>query len=532
MRFNSTGKIIGSNSITRGAVVVAIFGVFSRLLGLLRDRLLASTFGAGTILDAYYAAFKIPDFIFNSLVLGALASALIPIFIQLREEEGSDSAYRLANRIINLIVIILSIVALLAALMSPWLVKVIAPGFSLEALSLTRQLTQIMLIAVVIFGASNVLSSILQAQQRLTIFALAPVLYNVGIIAGIFLFVPVMGTIGLAWGVVLGSLLHLLIQIPAVTSLSWRWQPTLAIKDSHVRDFFKLLGPRTLGLVAVQINQIITVGFISGLTAGSLAAFTLALNLQSFPINVFGVSLAIAAFPLLTQAHVNNQTSDFINHFSTNLRRVLFYVVPLSVLFLVLRAQIVRVILGSGAFDWSDTISTAQILGFLSLAIISDSLIPLVARTFYALKDTKTPVRAALISIIVNLTLLLSLQKFSLVGIGLAYVGSSIVNLLILLAILGHRLGNLGSKWVISGLSRIIIGSLGAAGAAYGTLHLLAPLVNMSTFIGIFSQGLLAGMAGVLSYLVIALVFNLSEVHFIKRWLTNAWRLIFIKGTA
>ena len=524
MRFNYDVINNGRDSVTKGALIVASFGILSRFLGLLRDRLLASTWGANEILDAYYAAFKIPDFIFNSLVLGALASALIPIFIQYRENKGTAQAYELVNKILNLLIVVLLGAAVMAAIASPWLVKIIAPGFSLYTLTLTSQLTRVMLLAVVIFGASNVLSSVLQAQQRLTAFALAPVLYNVGIIAGLILFVPMFGPYGLAWGVVLGSLLHLLVQLPAMRKINWRWQPLFSFKDTGVRQVLALLGPRTLGLVASQINQIITVGFVSSLAVGSLAAFSLALNLHSFSINVFGVSLAIAVFPLLSQAFSTSQPSDFIHHFSLNLRRILFYVMPLSVLFLVLRAQLVRVVLGSGAFDWSDTIATAQVLGFLALAIVSDSLLPLVARAFYALKDTKTPVIAALVSITVNFALLFILRPFALSGVGIAYVCSSVIYLVILIAILGQRLGNLGSSWIIAGIWQMVLGSLVAGSAAYGTLYLVAPQVDMNTFIGIFTQGLLAGLAGVVSYLVISLAFNLAEIHFVRRWLASAWQ--------
>jgi len=181
-------------------------------------------------------------------------------------------------------------------------------------------------------------------------------------------------------------------------------------------------------------------------------------------------------------------------------------------------------VLGSGAFDWSDTIATAQVLGFLALAIVSDSLLPLVARAFYALKDTKTPVIAALVSITVNFALLFILRPFALSGVGIAYVCSSVINLVILIAILGQRLGNLGSSWIIAGIWQMVLGSLVAGSAAYGTLYLVAPQVDMNTFIGIFTQGLLAGLAGVVSYLVISLAFNLAEIHFVRRWLASAWQ--------
>lgn len=513
-------------SVSQGALIVAFFSIASRLVGLLRDRLLASTFGADSVLDSYYAAFKIPDFIFNTFVLGALTAAFIPVFIQYRHTEGQLRAYQLTNKVLNLLLIILALSVLVGWLTAPLLVKLIAPGFDLVSLNLTIKLTRVMLGAVIIFGAANVLGGVLQAEQRLLAFAAAPILYNLGIILGLLLFVPYVGAMGLAGGVILGSVLHLGIQWMAVWRLGWRWRPLLSLKDVGVKEVLKLLGPRTLGLAASQINQVVTVSFISHLSVGSLAAFSLALNLHSFPINVFGVSLAVAVFPLLSQANSVNNYQDFISYFSRNLRRVLFYVLPLSVLFLVLRAQLVRVVLGSGVFDWSDTIRTAQAVGFLSLAAVSDSLLPLVARSFYALKDTVTPLIASLVSLAINFLLLWLLQPYGLAGVGLAYVSASVVNLFILLAILGARLGSLDSSLILDGLWRMSIGSLVAAAAAYGTLHLAAAWVNMNTFWGIFLQGALAGMIGCLSYLIMSVTFKLPEVSFIKQWLRSVYQLL------
>ncbi|MDP3986144.1 MAG: murein biosynthesis integral membrane protein MurJ [Candidatus Veblenbacteria bacterium] len=514
------------NVVSRSAVIIGVLSVLSRLIGVLRDRLLASTFGAGTVLDAYYAAFKVPDFIFNTFVLGALASALIPVFVHYRESEGRTQAFALAARVLNVLAIFLAVCAGLGALGAPWLVSLVAPGFDAASRVLTIELTRVMLITVVVFGVSNVLSSVLQAEQRFVAFGVAPVFYNLGIIAGLFWFVPHLGAAGLGWGVVLGSVLHFLVQLPAVVRVGFRWRPWWSGTHEGVRQVVRLLAPRTLGLIASQINQVITISFVSHLAVGSLAAFSLASNLHSFPINVFGVSLAVAVFPLLSQAVSGQQQDEFIRYFSHNVRRVLFYVLPLSVLFLVLRAQLVRVVLGSGAFDWNDTIRTAQVLGFLALAIVADSVLPLVARAFYALKDTRTPAMAAGLSIIVNLLLLYTLRPFGLAGVGVAYVCSSVTNVVVLTALLGKRIGDLGSAWVVSGTWRMALGSLAAAASAYGTLQLVAPQVDMDTFLGVATQGGLAGLAGCLSYLVVSLTLKLPEVAWAERWLLAAWRVV------
>jgi len=512
--------------ITQGALMIAVFSVLSRLLGLLRDRLLATHFGASATLDAYYAAFKMPNFIFNTFVLGALASAFIPIYIKLKNQPNKDESLQLSNRVLNILVIFLLAVALVGSVFATQIVPLIAPGFSPDTSVLAVKLTRLMMFAIVIFGASNLFGSVLQAEKRFTAYAIAPVLYNLGIIVGIIILVPWFGIIGLAWGVLLGSLAHLLIQWLAAQKNGWTYQPTFGWRSQSVKQVFKLLAPRTLGLAANSLNDIITAAFISRLSVGSLAAFSLAINLHSFPINVFGVSLATAVFPVFSQAFSLKQHDDFRHHFSRSLRRILFYVIPMAVLILVLRAQLVRVLLGSGSFDWNATIRTAQMLGFLSLAMISDSLIPLVARAFYAIPDTITPVLASGASMVINFVLLLVLQPWGLNGIGVAYVIASLTNVCLLFWLLGKRLGNLGTANVVAGVKFMVAAAGLSACLTYLTLQLVAPLVNMHTFWGIFLQGLAAGGVGLLTYVFLTSWWKLPEVAFIKSiWqsVINLW---------
>ncbi len=518
-----TGRL--NTKLTGGALVIAFFSVASRLLGVVRDRVLASHFGAGTVLDSYYAAFKIPDFIFTILVLGAFGSAFIPVYIQLRERAGEAKGVELAQTMFNMLVGALTVCAVLGAVFAPQLMPLIAPGFDVARLSLAIDLSRLMLIAIIFFGASNLIGSVLQAHQSFVAYSAAPIVYNLGIIAGLYLLVPALGPVGLAWGVVLGSALHLGVQVPSAVKFGWRWRWRFSWRDSAVREVVRLIGPRTIGVAASSLEQLITAVFLSSLSVGSVAAFNLASNLQSFPINVFGVSLAIAAFPIFSQAFSANDHTSFIQHFKDSTRLILFYVVPLSILFLVLRAQMVRVVLGSGAFSWDDTIRTAEVLGFLAMAMVSDSLVPLVARVFYALGDTKTPAWTAVGTVAVNLVLLLVLKTYGLAGIGFAYVLSRAFSLSLLVLFLGKRLGQLGGEYILQGATRMTLAGVAAGGVAYGALHVLAPLVDMHTFVGIFIQGVGAGALGALSYVLLAMLWHLPEVQFVERWLGSAWRI-------
>lgn len=503
--------------------MIALFTVISKVLGLVRDRILANYFGAGSVLDSYYAAFKLPDLIFNSLVLGALASAFIPVFTRVWLEDKAK-AYRLANVILNYLLLILIGLSGIMFFLAPDLTSLIVPGFVGEQLEQTIMLTRIMLLSIIFFGVSNVVGGILNSLKKFFTFSLAPVFYNLGIIFGITVFYPRLGLQGLAWGVVFGSLLHLLVQLPEVWQSGWHyrwfWQVT-----GEVKRVFKLMVPRTIGLAANQLNLLVMTMVASTLMTGSLAIFNLANNLQSFPSSIFGVSLAIAVFPVFSEALALKEQGRFVQVFSLHFRRILFLIIPISVLILLLRAQLVRVILGSGQFDWQDTYYTAQTLGWFVISLFAQSLIPMLARTFYALEDTKTPVIISLVTIAVNIlgSVILG-RSLGVEGLALAFSGASILNMILLLMVLRLRLGYLDDKKIIWSTFKISVNSLLAGGVIYIILRFMANLVDMRTFIGIFLQGLVAGSVGLVFYLAVSLLTNCEEIKVVKQWLNKYLR--------
>lgn len=512
-------------TVAGGAMIIAFASIISRLLGLVRDRLFASTFGAGDLLDSYYAAFRIPDLIFNVLVLGALASAFIPVFLEYWQKDkdsgfSQQEAWRIANSILNIICLILLVLGLIFFIFAPNFTSWIAPGFSAEKQALTVKLTRIMLLSIFIFGISNVLGSILNSFRKFLAFAFAPVMYNVGIIFGVVLFYKWWGVTGLAWGVVFGALLHLLIQIPSTYKTGYRYRWIFDYSHLGVKKMIKLIIPRTLGLAVAQINQLVITIIASFLAAGSIAVFNLANNLQSFPINVFGVSLALAAFPLMSEAFAARETNKFVVQFSVTLRRVLFLIVPASVLILLLRAQIVRVILGAGAFDWQDTYLTAQTLGYFSLSLFAQSLIPMLARSFYAHQDTKTPVKISVICLIINIIGSIILGHYlGILGLALSFSLSNIANMALLIVILRKRFGNLDDRKIINSTLKITAASLFMGGAVWLVKRFLVLGINMQTFVGVLLQGAVAGVIGIIVYLIIALIFRFEEISILRQWL-------------
>ncbi|MBI3956737.1 MAG: murein biosynthesis integral membrane protein MurJ [Candidatus Kerfeldbacteria bacterium] len=517
-------------TITGGAILIATASLISRLLGLVRDRLLFSTFGAGDVLDSYYVAFRLPDLLFNILVLGALSSAFIPMFLEYRErhsqKNGTQDPWELANGVLTILLFILFVLGLFGFIFAPQLVPLFAPGFEGQKLHDAILLTRIMLLSILFFAASNVVSSMLNALKRFFAFAIAPIFYNLGILVGIVVFYPLMGLAGLGWGVALGAVLHLLVQLPSVFRQGYRFRWALLWRHPGVRRVFRLMLPRTIGLSAVQIDQTVSTMIASTLAVGSVSVLNAAQNLQSFPINIFGVSLAVSSFPVLSQAVVQRRSDIFVHHFSVVFRRILFYVVPAAVLLLLLRAHFVRLILGAGEFDWNDTILTAQCLGFFSLSLFAQSLIPMLARSFYALQDTATPARISIGAVILNvLGSLWFSREFGVIGLALSFTIVSAVQMLALLVLLRLRIGDLDDNTILLSTIKIIVGSAFMALAVWATLHVFALGVNQETFVGILIQAAGAGSVGVAVYLGFALAFRFSEVQLIAGWLKRALAL-------
>lgn len=516
-----------TTTVTGGAIIIAATSILSRILGLVRDRLLASTFGGGGELDAYFAAFKVPDLIFNILVLGALSSSFIPVFIHYYKKDESvskEEAWRIANSVLNILLAALFVLGFLFYILAPVIIPLIAPGFSGDKLATTIDLSRIMLIAIIFFGVSNVVSGILNAMKRFTAFALAPVLYNVGIIFGIVLLTPRYGIMGLAYGVVVGAMLHLLIQLSSVFRAGFRYRRVVDTKHPGVRKIGLLMIPRTLGLAVNQIDLLVNTIIGSTLAAGSITVYNFANNLQNFPINVFGVSLAVAAFPILSEAFAENNREKFIVQFSETIRRILYLMIPVSIILLLLRAQIVRVILGADAFSWTATYLTAQILGLFSLSLFAQAIIPTLARSFYANQDTKTPVKVAVVSVMLNIGLSLILSQYiGVIGLAISFSITSLLNMFLLFYYLRRDLGDLDDVRIVKSGVKIVISSILMGVVVVGMKYFLALGVDMQTFVGILIQGVVAGTVGIFSYIGFTILLKCEEVTMVRRWAKRLW---------
>ena len=506
-----------SKTIAAAAVILGAASLVSRLLGLFRDRILAGQFGAGDELDIYYAAFRIPDLVYSLLVLGAISAGFIPVFVKYLQKDKSQS-WHLANSVLNLMALSLIVICSLLIIFTPWLIKLVAPGFSPEKLSLTVQLTRLMFLSPFFLGLSAVFGGILQSFRRFLIYALAPIMYNLGIIFGALVLVNYFGLLGLAYGVVLGAFLHMLIQIPAAYVCGFRWQSVFDFKFAGARRIFKLMPPRILSLALSQINFWVMTVFASFLAVGSIAVYNLAHNIWSFPLGIFGISFALAAFPKFSQFAQKKQVVAFVKTFSLTLRQILFFTLPSAALFIILRAQIVRVILGTGRFDWQDTILTLQTLAYFSICLFSEALILLFLRGFFAWEDTRTPFLIGLLATGIRLSTAWFLARsLGVPGLALGFSLGSIVYLVLLFVALRKKLRskaskNLDEKNIFVSGAKMLAASFLAALTAYVALQFLAPLVNTATGLGLLIQGGLAGIFGILIYLFFTWLFRLDEL--------------------
>ena len=427
-------------------LLLALSALFSRLLGVFRDHLLAKTFGAsaGTgiyDLDVYYAAFRIPDLIYSLLILGTVSAAFIPIFTQYKKEWDTRSAWEFASSMLHLMFIVILVIAGIFYLFAPYLVHLVAGGFEPEQIKLTAKLMRIMLLSPIFFSLASVFIAIQDSFKTFLYRSLGPLFYNVGIISGILLFSQQFGVIGVTWGVVIGAALQLFIQLPALKQVGYQHIWILGFKRPDVREAFRLIIPWVFGLSVTQLTLIINTLIASFLMTGSITVFYLADNLQALPLGMIGISFAITSFATLSELASEPDKMPFAEEIRRVMGQVLFLIIPATIGMLTLRHEIIDVILKYGKFTQNDAVLTANVLGFLLISLFAQSLIPILGRGFYAFHNTKTPVICGIIGSLISIggSLILAIGlNFGIVGIAIAFSTGNVINFM-LLYILMHQ---------------------------------------------------------------------------------------------
>ncbi len=478
------GRTLSAAQLRVVSAIIALSFVWSGGLGLLRGVIIGAVFGAGTALDAFYAAYRLPEMLFTLVAGGALGSAFIPVFSRHLTQGDSEGAWRLARATLTLITLIALLLSLGAALIAfPIVDSILTPQASLAQKQLTAELMQIMLITVAIFSASGLIMAILNANQRFLAPALAPSMNNVGLIFGALLLSPRMGVQGLAWGAVIGAALHLLIQLPSLRPFAAKLRPDGVIITDGIGEITRLMLPRLIGMAAVQLNFVVNIILASAMPEGSLAALSVAFTLMFVVLGVVAQSAGTAIFPTLSLYGARGDLDRFRSTLATALRGVLFVALPATFGLIVLAQPLISLLFERGAWTATNTVATAWALAFFAAGLAAFALQELLARAFYALRNTLAPVSVAVGGLALNVALsllLIQVVRGDLEGQGahgglaLANALATLVESVILWLWLRREIASLEDRAVLGMAGRAFLAALGMGVGVWLAARLLA----------------------------------------------------------
>lgn len=507
-------------SVARNAMIVGSAFVASRLLGVVREIVIAAQFGTSADYDAYVAAFRIPDLLFLIVMSGAFGSAFIPVFGGMFGRGDREGAWRLAGVIISLTLLVLAVAsAVVLVLAGPLMRWIIAPGLAPEQSELATDLTRLLLLSPLLLGLGIAFKGILEAQERFALAAYAPVFYNLGIIAGAVLLVPSIGIYGLAFGVIAGALLHAGTQFIGLLRGGMRVLLGLNLATPGVREVGRLMGPRILGQAAFQINFIVMTNFASRIGDNSVSALNYAYQVFTLPYGVLALSLSTVIFPLMARQFAAGQLAEMTQTLSRALAPLIFLSVPAAVGLFCFRTSIVQVLFQVGSFDARSTELVAEGLAYFALGLLGFSVTEAVTRAFYAMHDTRTPVTIAIIAVGLNIALSAVLAwQIGFGGLALALALSATFEMVALSVVLRGRIGGFGrAMW--RSVGRTLAAALLFAPLAYWMGTQLAGVTDpaggrsLGLYL-VFAYGL--GVAG-LAYLACAYAVGAPELPAVAR---------------
>lgn len=525
------------HGVNEAALMLGSFTFISQLLGLYRDRMLAHVIGPGATLDVYYAAFRIPDFLYVSVASLASITVLMPfIMSRMNSKEGNGKliAQRFMNNVFSAYMIFMVLVCVVIYFIMPYIAPYIAPGFDSSQIDMLVHTSRMMLLSPVLIGLSNLLGTITQLFKNFFVFSLSPIFYNLGILSGIFFLYPIYGVYGLALGVAIGALLHLSIQIPVI--LKHEFFPAFRKIDwKEIYSVVKVSLPRTLTLSFGSIAFLSMIAIASTMKSGSISLFNFAFNLQSVPVGIIGISYSVAAFPVLVKSFSNKDMNTFIGHVLGASKQIIFWTLPVISLVIVLRAQIVRVALGTNTFSWSDTRLTAAAAALFIVSLVTQSLVLLFVRGYYATGNTRKP-------LIVNLASSVSTILFAvffiylfntyphilglfedlmrvhdvpgtiMFALPIAYTLGSVLNFFLIFYLFKKDFLTGRTCGIFKTFAESLVASVLVGISSYFMLNILDNLLPLNTGFGIFSQGLISGIFGLAIGVIVLYLFKNQEL--------------------
>ncbi len=511
------------NTILSAALIITVANMASSLSGLVRERLLISSYfntEAGQMAyEALQVAFQVPDMLFQLIILGALSAAFIPVFTKYRKK-SEDEAYKITSSVMNLLLLIFALVSAVVFIFSYQITAFRTGGeFSPEQIQIASNLTRIMLLGQIFFAVSNFMTGVLQSYQRFIVPAIAPILYNIGIVLGVFIFGKYLGIYAAGVGVLLGAFAHMFIQLPFVIRLGYRYQPIVDHRHPGVKEIFKMIPPRVMTVGVSEVQNLFLGFFATSIGNLSFVVVRLASKLMAIPIRLFGVPISQASLPFLSQENDQSKQEQFKNLVTQSLNQIAFLSMPAAALLLILRIPFVRLVFGAQNFPWRTTVLTSQVLAILALSIGFQAMTQLLTRAFYALKDTKTPFYIVFSSAILYLIigwLLVFKFKIGVTGIAWALFSSAVFEAGILMTLLEKRMNKIffNKSFITSQLKMILCAFLMAV-FLYLPYKIFDELVfDTSRTIEVIGLTVTTGTIGLLVYLYFSLLLEVKELNY------------------
>jgi len=505
------------DKLVRSTGIVSSATLLSRILGLAREQMYAYLFGAGLSMDAFVAAFRVPHLLRDLFAEGALATAFVPVFTDHLTNKGKKEAFYLGNLVINTLLVVLSLVILLGILFAPFLVNLIAPGFGdiPGKTELTTQLTQMLFPFLVLISLAAVIMGMLNSFGHFATPALAPTMFNIGIIFSGFVLCPLFDPpiLGIALGALLGGLGQLGIQIPRVRKEGFRYRPVLNFQHPGLGRILLLMTPAVFGIASTQINIFVATHLASLLPQGSVSYLSYAYRLMYFPLGVFGVAVATVTLPLVSTHAAQNKMDQVLSTYSSSLKLVFFLVVPCTVFLVVGSEQIISLLFQRGKFHYLDTVATSKALILYSFGLLAFAVIRITAPVFYSLKDTKTPAIISAISVGLNIILnIILMRPLGYMGLALATSIAGWVNVFLLLLKLNKRIGPFDFKDLFKAFYAIVLASLIMGGLVWLFFSFYQPDLSIAPL----SQKILLVFVslglGLLAYVSVCRLLNVGEL--------------------
>jgi putative peptidoglycan lipid II flippase len=526
-------------TILSAAVIMMALMLASRFLGLARNWFLARYFGAGIAIDAFNVALVAPDLLANVLIAGALSVSFIPVFTTYLTKEKQEEAWNLASSILNISLLVYFFVGLVIFLFPSQINQLLAPGLEEAAVPIAAKLTRIIVLGEMVLIVGIFLTSILQSFHRFVAPALAPIAYNLGMIFGVVVLSRFYGIYGVGYGVLIGSVFHVLTQIFILRSFGFRYLFRLNFRDAGVLQVVKLSLPRAVGVGVGHLEWAVSIFLASLLSVGSVSILKFANDLQNLPIGIFGLSIATASLPTLASDWSKERLEQFKDTFVSSLLNILYLAVPLSVVLAVLRIPIVRLVLGSGLFDWPATVATAITMSFFAIGIFAQAGFFLVTRAFYAMHDTTTPLKVAVFSLVLHtlsssffIVFLASGALPTVAYLGLASAFSGIFSFLILLYILDRRVGGFSRRRLLLPAAKIFIAAAVMGVLLYLPLHIrlegkfiIDYIIDTRRALNLLFLTSLVASFGLATYLALTWWFRSEELRNYLRLIPDARRL-------